>query len=236
MAIDQSQCPGLITSQKFGRNAPPYLKNGIILFQKYRIENMIGGGGFGQVYRMVDEVGLEKFKRTGTRLAMKIELEQHEPARMVLEHKVLMALQGTPHIPYFVNMSTAKHSLGLGVGMRWTMSVSTRFPNISSRFLTILIWWWRLHLSVGCGSYESFNYIVMELLGSNLSELRRQQRRRRFTVATVMRVGKQCCAALKSVHDIGYIHRFRFFLLFITQTLLRRATVVAWSRALCCSA
>ncbi|VDK19330.1 unnamed protein product [Anisakis simplex] len=227
MAIDQSQCPGLITSQKFGRNASPYLKNGIILFQKYRIENMIGGGGFGQVYRMVDEVGLE---RTGTRLAMKIELEQHEPARMVLEHRVLMALQGTPHIPY----GHSKAFIKLGW---WDEIDNERFNEIPKHFieipndfdLVVTSTSFTLITRVGCGSYESFNYIVMELLGSNLSELRRQQRRRRFTVATVIRVGKQCCAALKSVHDIGYIHRFRFFLLFLTQILLRRATVVAWS-------
>uniref|UniRef100_A0A914RT70 Uncharacterized protein n=1 Tax=Parascaris equorum TaxID=6256 RepID=A0A914RT70_PAREQ len=46
----------------------------------------------------------------------------------------------------------------------------------------------------------------MELLGQNLSELRRQQRKHRLSVATVTRISKQCCNALKAIHDIGFIH------------------------------
>uniref|UniRef100_A0A0M3I067 non-specific serine/threonine protein kinase n=2 Tax=Ascaris TaxID=6251 RepID=A0A0M3I067_ASCLU len=139
---------------QFGRNAPPYLEIGCVVCGKYRVDKMVGGGGFGQVYSVVDE-------RSGATLAMKIESERHEPARLVLEYRVLSALQGTPHIPYFF----------------------------------------------ACGSFRNFNYIVMELLGENLSELRRQQRKHRLSVATVTRVSKQCCNALKAIHDIGFIHR-----------------------------
>ncbi|VDM44873.1 unnamed protein product [Toxocara canis] len=142
----EAQCKLTIRSRyRFGRNAPPYLEIGQVVCGKYHVEKIIGGGGFGQIYRVIDEMSL--FQRSGSIFAMKIESQHHEPARLVLEHKVLINLQGTPHIPYFV------------------------------RFLCMLF------------------------------ELRRQQRKHRLSVATVMRVGKQCCSALKAIHDIGYIHR-----------------------------
>ncbi|MFH4975544.1 hypothetical protein AB6A40_002253 [Gnathostoma spinigerum] len=47
----------------------------------------------------------------------------------------------------------------------------------------------------------------MQMLGKNLNDLRKRQRKRRFTIGTVSRVGHQCVTALKSLHDIGYIHR-----------------------------
>ncbi|EYB89220.1 hypothetical protein Y032_0234g3135 [Ancylostoma ceylanicum] len=39
-----------------GKNAPQYLDKGTLLSKKYRLEKMIGGGGFGQIYRATDIV------------------------------------------------------------------------------------------------------------------------------------------------------------------------------------
>lgn len=39
-----------------GKGAPRLLAAGTMLLEKYRIEQMIGGGGFGQIYRAFDEV------------------------------------------------------------------------------------------------------------------------------------------------------------------------------------
>lgn len=60
------------------------------------------------------------------------------------------------------------------------------------------------------GHYAGFNFIVMQRLGKNLSELRKRQFRRRLSVGTAVRVGQQCVLALKTLHDAGYIHRFAF--------------------------
>ncbi|MCP9259810.1 Tau-tubulin kinase 2 [Dirofilaria immitis] len=77
-----------------GRHAPQYFKEGEIIDYKFRVDKLIGGGGFGQIYRVIDQ-------RTKSVMAIKIEPENHEPGRMILEQKVMLKLRGTPHIPQF---------------------------------------------------------------------------------------------------------------------------------------
>ncbi|VIO97485.1 Protein kinase domain containing protein [Brugia malayi] len=142
-------------SHRHGRHAPQYFKEGQIIDCKFRIDKMIGGGGFGQIYRVTDE-------RTKSVLAIKIEPEDHEPGRMILEQKVMLKLRGTPHIPQFY----------------------------------------------ASGNFCGYNFIAMQILGKNLSELRKHQPKRRLSISTVSHVGLQSVTALKAVHDIGYIHRY----------------------------
>ncbi|KAJ1350960.1 hypothetical protein KIN20_006891 [Parelaphostrongylus tenuis] len=137
-----------------GKNAPQYLDRGVVLGNKYRIEKMIGGGGFGQIYRATD---IDK----GTVVAAKVEPQSEDAARMVLEQRVLTKLLGTRHSP-------------------------------------------KLYAS---GWHNNYNYIVMQMLGRNLTELRKAHLERRFSVHTTIRVGIQAVEALKCVHDLGYLHR-----------------------------
>lgn len=64
---------------------------------------------------------------------------------------------------------------------------------------------------IASGSYNGLMYLVMEMLGRNLSELRRKRKDRKLTISTVLRVGLQAIVGLKAVHDVGYLHRFVFF-------------------------
>ncbi|KHJ91413.1 hypothetical protein OESDEN_08722 [Oesophagostomum dentatum] len=115
---------------------------------------MIGGGGFGQIYRAIDI-------DMGTVVAAKVEPQSEDAGRMVLEQMVLTKLVGTRHSP-------------------------------------------RLYAS---GSLNNYNFIVMQMLGRNLTELRKAQVDRHFSVHTTVRVGVQMVEALKAVHDLGYLHR-----------------------------
>lgn len=47
----------------------------------------------------------------------------------------------------------------------------------------------------------------MELLGDNLSVLRRRQPSHTFDLKTTMALGMCMLRAIKSVHDRGYLHR-----------------------------
>lgn len=58
-----------------------------------------------------------------------------------------------------------------------------------------------------CGRFNEYNYMIMELLGENLSELRRRQPDGRFSLGTALKLGIQMMKALEAVHDLGYIHR-----------------------------
>lgn len=54
---------------------------------------------------------------------------------------------------------------------------------------------------------EKINYIVMELYGENLSNLRRKQRDATFSLTTMCMLGRQILRCLKEVHNAGVLHR-----------------------------
>ena len=60
---------------------------------------------------------------------------------------------------------------------------------------------------LGCGRTDRINYMVMTLLGPNLSELRKQQPKQRFSLSTALRVGVQVIAAVRAMHNCGFLHR-----------------------------
>jgi tau tubulin kinase len=59
----------------------------------------------------------------------------------------------------------------------------------------------------GCGRNDRFNYVVMELLGRNLAEMRRSQAKGVFSASTTFRLGMQMLKAIQNVHEIGFLHR-----------------------------
>ncbi|XP_076013764.1 tau-tubulin kinase 2 isoform X2 [Genypterus blacodes] len=60
---------------------------------------------------------------------------------------------------------------------------------------------------VGCGRNDRFNYVVMELQGRNLADLRRSMIRGTFTISTTLRLGRQILEAIESIHSVGFLHR-----------------------------
>uniref|UniRef100_A0AC34QYM9 Protein kinase domain-containing protein n=1 Tax=Panagrolaimus sp. JU765 TaxID=591449 RepID=A0AC34QYM9_9BILA len=132
----------------------PYLPNGTVIHGKFKVEKMIGAGGFGQIYKAVDDV-------TRIAVAVKVVPTDHEPGRMILEQRVLISLRGYHHVPQLI----------------------------------------------ASGNYDSYFYIVMEMLGRNLSDLKKKTKLKRFTIGTVLRVGQQALLGIKAVHDVGFLHR-----------------------------
>ncbi|XP_022707792.1 uncharacterized protein LOC111271327 isoform X2 [Varroa jacobsoni] len=60
---------------------------------------------------------------------------------------------------------------------------------------------------IGCGRNDRFNYVVMQLQGKNLAELRRSQPRGAFGLSTTLRLGYQILQAIESIHGVGFLHR-----------------------------
>ncbi|XP_019893433.1 tau-tubulin kinase homolog Asator [Musca domestica] len=60
---------------------------------------------------------------------------------------------------------------------------------------------------IGCGRNDRFNYVVMQLQGKNLAELRRSQPKGAFSVSTTLRLGLQILRAIESIHSVGFLHR-----------------------------
>uniref|UniRef100_A0A7E4VYJ1 non-specific serine/threonine protein kinase n=1 Tax=Panagrellus redivivus TaxID=6233 RepID=A0A7E4VYJ1_PANRE len=59
----------------------------------------------------------------------------------------------------------------------------------------------------GCGKVNGCPYIVMQMLGRNLSDLRRRQPDRCLSASTVFRVSVHVVIALRHLHESGYVHR-----------------------------
>lgn len=60
---------------------------------------------------------------------------------------------------------------------------------------------------IACGRFSQYNYLVMELLGDNLSEMRRKQSDGKFSLPTTIKLGKQMLMAIEASHEMGYLHR-----------------------------
>uniref|UniRef100_A0A8D3B2P8 non-specific serine/threonine protein kinase n=1 Tax=Scophthalmus maximus TaxID=52904 RepID=A0A8D3B2P8_SCOMX len=60
---------------------------------------------------------------------------------------------------------------------------------------------------VGCGRNDRFNYVVMELQGRNLADLRRSMTRGTFSISTTLRLGRQILESIESIHSVGFLHR-----------------------------
>jgi tau tubulin kinase len=59
----------------------------------------------------------------------------------------------------------------------------------------------------GNNKAKEFNFIVMELLGKNLAELRKSMPELKFSLSTSALLGKQMLKAIKTIHEQGYLHR-----------------------------
>lgn len=57
------------------------------------------------------------------------------------------------------------------------------------------------------GKHGEFAYIVMQLAGHNLADLRKHCPQQRFTNSTAIRIAVQCLDAIETLHVAGFLHR-----------------------------
>ncbi|XP_018495274.1 tau-tubulin kinase 2 [Galendromus occidentalis] len=60
---------------------------------------------------------------------------------------------------------------------------------------------------LGCGRTDNINYLVMQMQGKNLSELRRAQPAQKFSVSTSLRLVYEALHCIEAVHAEGFLHR-----------------------------
>ncbi|KAI6242199.1 Protein kinase domain-containing protein [Aphelenchoides fujianensis] len=93
-----------------GKKAPPHLQSGCLLIDRLRIERLMGGGGFGQVFKAFDQ-------STNKAVAIKVEPRDREAGRMILEQKVLALLRGTKHTPKLIASGNHENFMFLAMEM-----------------------------------------------------------------------------------------------------------------------
>ncbi|KAH7700723.1 CK1/TTBKL protein kinase [Aphelenchoides avenae] len=134
---------------------------GQTLRDRWVIKELIGRGGYGQIYFVHD-------KKLNESMALKVEPTHRIDGqkkkllrRMILEQRVLLRLQGRPHVPIMYASGAERH----------------------------------------------INYIVMQLLSVNISELRKQAPHKRLSKKTCGRIMIQAIAGLRDMHKAGFLHR-----------------------------
>ncbi|KAM8920860.1 tau-tubulin kinase 2 [Pelodytes ibericus] len=137
-----------------GGDQPDILSVGILVKERWKVLRKIGGGGFGEIYDVLDLLTREN-------VALKVESAQQPKQVLKMEVAVLKKLQGQDHVCRFT----------------------------------------------GCGRNDRFNYVVMQLQGRNLADLRRSQSRGTFSVSTMLRLGRQILESIESIHSVGFLHR-----------------------------
>ncbi|KAJ6234660.1 tau-tubulin kinase 1 [Anaeramoeba flamelloides] len=57
------------------------------------------------------------------------------------------------------------------------------------------------------GKHDNYYYLVMELLGKNLADLRRRTTDKKFSLSTTLLLSIDMISAIEDIHKIGYVHR-----------------------------
>jgi casein kinase 1 len=127
------------------------MTEGEIVNEKYKLEAVLGSGGFGKVFRV-------KSLKNKKQYALKLDLKRK--GQILTEAKILAEIQTAPGIPKLYDK----------------------------------------------GKTENFSYMVITLLGDNLSTMLKNCGGR-FTLGTVANVGTQLLNRVEYLHSKGYIHR-----------------------------
>ncbi|KAJ3103688.1 Tau-tubulin kinase 2 [Phlyctochytrium planicorne] len=160
-----------------GPPQPPPLRN-VVIKGRWRIMDTIGKGAFGEVYTAVD-------LQTSETVAIKIETPACKKPVLKLEISVLRKLQDSPYV--------CRHIAAGRFTWPQNMLYSDGMVSPSGSPTT--------------SEPPVYSYMVMELLGSNLSELRRKAPQGRFSLATTTVLAKQMLRSIEALHNIGILHR-----------------------------
>ncbi|KAJ3441244.1 tau-tubulin kinase [Anaeramoeba flamelloides] len=89
-----------------------------------------------------------------------------------------------------------------------------------------------------CGRNLEYNYLIMELLGPNLSVERRRRPEQKFSLSTTIKLGIEMISAIQDMHKLGFIHRdikpSNFVLRRTDPFTKHRETNTKTTRSICC--
>ncbi|KAJ3183029.1 Tau-tubulin kinase 2 [Geranomyces variabilis] len=155
---------------------------GIIIHRRWKILHLLGKGAFGEVHAAYDMV-------TRERHAIKIEPPTTKKQVLRLEIAVLRKLAA----------AAAKHSEDSDVqACPWVADF------IASGKFAIETATTAEKKGAERGVYS---YVVMRLLGPNLSDVRRQTPGHRFSLPSISHIAVQMLHAIETLHSIGIVHR-----------------------------
>uniref|UniRef100_A0A0R3S362 Protein kinase domain-containing protein n=1 Tax=Elaeophora elaphi TaxID=1147741 RepID=A0A0R3S362_9BILA len=210
------------------------LANGVIINtdrSRYEIIEILGAGGFGDVYkvRQIDSnevFALKTEKNTTGKALNRLKVITPEDLKhFFCEQMEMTIFQECESLPeekrkHFVKMADRGE---MHCNKAWDNCASNTFEgnilwcigritgNITTTLMKCLYAnhsrniFFRFLLPPG--RTESFKFIVMQLVGAGVDELQKKQPKRHFTLSTTIKLGLQTLEGIADLHDLGYLHR-----------------------------
>lgn len=148
-------------------------------FFRFKIIDILGAGGFGEVYRVIETHSNKEY-------ALKTESTRDSSKESRLKSEVLV-------------FKCLEKQFSLAP------EKCTHFIHMIGEFF---IFCHQYHLYVSdCGMTESLKFLVMTITGPNLEELRSVVLKTEFTFKTALLLSIATCEAIHDFHATGYIHR-----------------------------
>ena len=131
---------------------------GGIIKGKWKVSRKVGEGAFGEIYSAVNILTLQS-------VAIKFEMVDTKKQVLKIEVAVLRKLQGkNPCLPSSASAGTCRYKAEepppLPHSHAGWLLIESKMPYIAEL--------------ITCGRFNNYNFMVMELLGPNLSDYRRQ--------------------------------------------------------------
>ncbi|KAJ3158824.1 Tau-tubulin kinase 2 [Geranomyces michiganensis] len=167
-------------------SATPELPNleGIVVHRRWKILNVLGKGAFGEVHAAFDMV-------TKERHAIKIEPPTTKKQVLRLEIAVLKKLAA----------AAAKHTSSVDSDVQACPWVADFIASGKFAIETAPT------ADKKARERGVYSYLVMRLLGPNLSDVRRQTPSHRFPLPSTSHIAVQMLHAIETLHSIGIVHR-----------------------------
>ena len=145
---------------------------------KYKVDKLLGEGGFGAVYKVID--------LSPPSTMVKLDKDK-KPLPVYYAMKVEKKIETRIHSKLKMEIAILKLVHALHVQNKVT---TTHFTSIVDR-----------------GKKDTYFFLVMELVGKSLADLKAAQRDKVFSICTGLGASMQCLESCADLHNIGFIHR-----------------------------
>ncbi|TPX35502.1 hypothetical protein SmJEL517_g02150 [Synchytrium microbalum] len=167
----------------------PNLKN-VVIKSRWRIGAVLGKGAFGEVFSAADT-------STHQTVAIKVESPECKKHVLKLEICVMRKLQECPFVAKFIGCgrfaTPQSHSHHPITPTSQTSTPTKQNPPTPA--------------PQNGASQPVYSYLVMQLLGPNLSDLRRKAPNGQFSAVITSVITRQMLRAVQALHEIGFLHR-----------------------------
>ncbi|KAL7056053.1 hypothetical protein AAHC03_020951 [Spirometra sp. Aus1] len=170
------------------------LIEGQILNNQWFIQEKIGGGGFGEVYRALQLTKSNSSKALFQKSAPSLDVIRKYVSTDSLSNASCLEDQLDPmgsHVAIKVEAAKSqKPTLATEVAV---LRALVGCPNVCQLLST--------------GKTSKVAFIVMTLQGPSLSVYFKKSPQRRISLSTTLRLACKCLDAIEAVHSVGYLHR-----------------------------